>query len=122
MMDDSLPDTTLGQLRPITERLDQELIAELKRRGYKVYPEKRVRIYGVETMVSYREEAMRVAHPKIMEHINERQGRDVGMAIFNAGAVVRSRENNNFGTIHRSQVAVILPNDWDFESEMWGIR
>jgi hypothetical protein len=135
MKDDSLSDTQPAKLTyetyqgnpvPVT---DKWLIAEIKKRGYKVYPEKRVRIYASQEFVSRREVEMLRSSQGFMDHTEHRLAIGMGTALRQAGALVLSREDRRpgmdygieDGTIFRAQVCVVLPNDWDFEGEMWGI-
>lgn len=123
MMDDSLPDT-LPRFVPLPQT-DNDLIAELKRRGFKVYPEKRVRIYSSASTIGYHELARMYDNGRrndIIQHTMKRMAMDVGVGIFEAKACIQSTRDGTYGKEFRADVAVILPNDWDFESEMWGIR
>jgi hypothetical protein len=54
MNDDSLPDVSVSMDQRVLPATDAIMIAELKRRGYKVYPEKRVRIYASQQMIDRR--------------------------------------------------------------------
>jgi hypothetical protein len=123
MIDDGMPDT-MSRMVPLPQT-DQALIGELKRRGFKVYPDKRVRIYGAETMINYSELGRAVTIGRrndVLAHTHRRMAMDVGIAIFEAKAIVSSSQDNDFGKVFRAQVCVVLPNDWDFEAEMWGMR
>lgn len=128
MMDDSLSDTvrtetSLPMPAPFPQT-DQALIAELKRRGYKVYPEKRVRIYSAQNIIAMRAvlnmDDRRLA--ALRGHVQERMAVDVGRMLRDERVIVHSREVKDGDEIHRGQVCVVLPNGWDFEAEMWGMR
>lgn len=129
MMDDSLTDVAF----PVTKTAipnDKALIDELKRRGYKVYPEKRVRIYGAQHMIDRRaiyQLGSMHSLDQLRENVDRRSAHEVGQKLMEEGALVRSHEDalhrpGMVGEIRRAQVCVVLPNDWDFESEMWGVR
>jgi hypothetical protein len=134
MMDDSLSDTIRTEtslLMPVpVPQSDQALIAELKRRGFKVYPEKRVRIYSSQHMID-RRAIYQLRSMDSLDHLRQsvdrRSAHAVGQKLMEEGALVRSREDalhqpGMEGEIRRMQVCVVLPNDWDFEAEMWGMR
>jgi hypothetical protein len=115
-------DMAAGAIHPLSLQSDQELSAELKRRGYKVYPEKRVRIYAAQEMVS-RRDLSRLRHIQgITDSTNHYLAMRIGKELAGSGALVKSKEDRTEETIYRAQVCVVLPNDWDFEAEMWGIR
>ena len=104
---------------------DRELIAELRSRGYKVFPEQRFRIYASATTISYLELGrMHDADERkqMLYRIHRRMAADVGIALFEAGACVRTGTDGPMGKEFRAQVGVVLPNDFDFEAEMWGVR
>lgn len=101
---------------------DRELIDELRKRGYRVFNNKRCRIYGAETAICYREIEQRRHMSELMERIQQRIGADIGVEIFRAGACVRSTQDELDRRIFRSSVMVVLPNDFDFEREMWEVR
>jgi hypothetical protein len=134
MIDDSLPDAINmidgnPAIAVALERLvlpDHSLIAILKKRGFKVYPEKRVRIYSAAQMIGYQELCQLDTIGKrfeMIERTHRRMAMDIGVGIFEANACVRSaRDDARHGKEFRSDVAVILPSGFDFESEMWGIR
>lgn len=101
---------------------DKQLIEELRKRGYRVFKKERCRIYSAEMTVSYREVARINGAVDLMESIQQRMGADIGVEIFRAGACVRSTQDDYHSRIFRASAMAVLPNDFDFEREMWETR
>lgn len=103
---------------------DDEMIRALRRRGYGVYPERRIRVVSAQQTIS-RREVLSIPHESLSEYrrrVDETVARMIGQRLFDDGAAVRYRTDTEIGEERRASVMIVLPNTWDFENEMWGVR
>jgi hypothetical protein len=103
---------------------DQEMIEALRAKGYRVIEDKRVRIVSAQGFID-RKEMLRLPPDTLETHrryVDESAARMIGHRLFEDGFVVRSRVDISLGEERRVQTMVVLPNTWDLDREMWGIR
>ena len=110
-------------MRPLPHPSDGELIAELRARGYRVYPHQRVRVFGAQESISRRN--LFEAPPSVIERLVERAKRDaaigMGVELLRCGAIVQTTQDVASGRMYRGSLAVVLPRDFDFERDTWEV-
>lgn len=114
---------TLSHNPPFDQTADQELIEELRRRGYKIFREKRVKILRVGAELDRRSNAQPDdVKAKLIAQLWETMGYRLGAELMKTRGAARGYHDDKDLGIRRfsADVMVILPKSVDVEAAVWG--
>jgi hypothetical protein len=87
---------------------DKELIEELRRRGYFVYPKDHVRVFGSQHVIDERD----MRSTEIKDYIRHKLALQIGEGLHEAGALTETSDRIGIGEIIRVNCVVVMPGAW----------
>lgn len=99
-----------------------DLIAEMRDRGYRVYPHQRVRVFASIGSVSRRDQIrLGPGVNRLIEQVQRDAAMELGIGLWKSSAILKTVEDHEYGREYRGSVAIVLPRDFDYEREAWEV-